>query len=190
MDFAGHLNNILHKKPIKNGQTDQSEYKNYVQIFLINNNNVLTKRNSILAKKNKLLYDIAIQDEVEKDETYLQAVCRVFKECTEQTLKLEDNNQDENRCVYTPRIFVNHKEKEIYYIYFIKYNAVPCKKFVEQRTVDAMEFIDLDNWVKVFFSKKHAFYSDSYNEIVRLALSDVFDIAEGKKETQYHRKSN
>ena len=177
-------------KPKKEGQADHSEYKRFVKIFLINDNKILLKKNSALASKDKLLYDVAIQGEVNKEEDFIKATARLFKSCTGQDLKFEDNNQDPNRKIELPKIYLNDDDKIITYIYFIKYEASPTKEFVHHKSVESVEFISIDKFVKLFFSKKHVKYSAAYQECVRLGVCETLNIGDVKKETRYHRSVN
>ena len=190
MGLVERLNNTIKQQQPKNGQADHAQFKRFVQIYLINGDKILLKKNSALAQRNKMLYDVAIQGAVEKDENFLTAATRLFKTCTGQVLKFEDNNQDETRCVYTPKVFVDTAKKEIHYIYFIRYDATPTKAYVEHKSVESLEFVNVDKFVKIFFSKKHAKYSDTYTEAVRITLCEIFDIGNVKKENRYHRKVN
>ncbi len=177
-------------KPKKEGQADHSEYKKFVKIFLINDNKILLKKNSALAPKDKLFYDVAIQGEVNKEEDFLKAASRLFKNCTGQDLKFEDNNQDPNRKIELPKIYLNDETKIITYIYFIKCEASPTKEFTHHKSIESVEFVSVDKFVKLFFSIKHVKYSETYQEFVRLGLCETLGIGDVKKETRYHRSVN
>ena len=190
MALAKKQKNTVIVKPPKKGQADHTGFKKFVKALLINDNKILIKRNSALASRDKTLYDVAIQGELNKEEDYLAGLVRLFKNCTGQDLKFEDNNQDSNRCVETPKIYLNEDKKEITYIYFIRYDASPTKEFVHHKSIESVEFVSLDKFVKLFLSKKFVKHSETYQELVRLSLCETFDIGTTKKDNRYHRKVN
>lgn len=176
-------------REVKDGQIDQSNYTKKMQIFLFNNGLISLKYYGKLANVDKILYDVSIQDNIEKDELPINALKRIFKKYTSIDIKLNENNQDINRCIYTPRIYVDHKAKEIIYVYFIKYQAQILEELSKQDVVTFIT-VDIDEFLKLFYSNNYKKYNDSYKELVRLGLCEVFGVEEYKKADKYHRIAN
>lgn len=191
MDFTEHFKNTLIAKRVSSEEENNPvNYQKRIQIYLVNNSDVLVKKYSKGSRVNAGLYDVGISANLNDDENFFDGLVRVYSDFTSQDIDKVNSNQNVNKGIHTPRVYVDHNLKIFNYIYFIKTDANISQKHILDLDVDKYEYINVNDFVKVFFSDKFKSYPDSYKEVVRLGLCDAFDVLEVKKLDRYHRISN
>ena len=120
MDFTEHFKNTLIAKRVSSEEENNPvNYQKRIQIYLVNNSDVLVKKYSKGSRVNAGLYDVGIIANLNDDENFFDGLVRVYSDFTSQDIDKVNSNQQINKGIHTPRVYVDHSLKFLNYIYYL-----------------------------------------------------------------------
>lgn len=156
-------------------------YKRFLHIYVVNDEQCFIKLNSFDADENKSLFDAPIIKEIAINKKYFDVFLDEYKYYTGEKFRQVRDGENE---VSDPKVVVDSIKKTLTYILVIKdskpidMSRLPQVKFV-------YDWLSVSDFLETISSNKFVNYGKEYTDFVVRAICELFDIEDSLKEQKY-----